>query len=78
MKDTVGEGTGENIFFVEDGELYTPDIGSSVLKGITRNTIITIAEDLGYKVREETIPREKIIHQLMKYSLVVLQQNYLQ
>lgn len=57
---TVGEGTGENIFFVEDGELYTPDIGSSVLKGITRNTIITIAEDLGYKVREETIPRERL------------------
>ena len=54
------EGTGENIFFVEDGELYTPDIGSSVLKGITRNTIITIAEDLGYKVREETIPRERL------------------
>ena len=57
---TVGAGTGENIFFVEDGELYTPDIGSSVLKGITRNTIITIAEDLGYKVREETIPRERL------------------
>ena len=38
----------------------TPDIGSSVLKGITRNTIITIAEDLGYKVREETIPRERL------------------
>ncbi len=56
----VGEGTGENLFFVEDGELYTPDIGSSVLKGITRDTVMTIANDLGYKVHEERIPRERL------------------
>lgn len=56
----VGEGTGENLFFVEDGELYTPDIGSSVLKGITRDTIITLAKDLGYNVHEERVPRERL------------------
>ncbi len=56
----VAEGTGENVFFVEDGELYTPNIGSSVLKGITRDTVITIAKDLGYKVHEERIPRERL------------------
>ncbi|RAP44216.1 branched-chain amino acid transaminase [uncultured Methanosphaera sp.] len=56
----VAEGTGENVFFVENGELYTPDIGSSVLKGITRDTVITIAKDLGYKVHEERIPRERL------------------
>lgn len=56
----IGEGTGENIFFVEDGELYTPNIGSSVLKGITRDTIMTVAKDLGYKVTEEPIPRERL------------------
>lgn len=56
----VGEGTGENLFFVEDGELYTPDIGSSVLKGITRDTIITLAKDLGYTVHEERVPRERL------------------
>lgn len=56
----IGEGTGENIFFVEDGELYTPDIGSSILKGITRDTIMTVAKDLGYKVNEESIPRERL------------------
>ncbi len=56
----VGEGTGENLFFVEDGELYTPDIGSSVLRGITRDTVITIAKDLGYEIHEERIPRERL------------------
>lgn len=56
----VGEGTGENIFFVEDGEIYTPNIGSSVLKGITRDTVMTIAKDLGYKITEERIPRERL------------------
>ncbi|MCD7782004.1 MAG: branched-chain amino acid transaminase [Methanosphaera sp.] len=56
----VGEGTGENLFFIEDGEIYTPDLGSSVLKGITRDTVMTIAKDLGYKVHVERIPRERL------------------
>lgn len=56
----VAEGSGENIFLIEDGIIYTPDLGSSVLKGITRDTVITIAEDQGYEVREETISRERL------------------
>ena len=56
----VGEGSGENLFLIEDGILFTPDIGSSVLNGITRNTVIQIANDLGYEVREERIPRERV------------------
>ena len=56
----VGEGSGENIFMIEDGVIITPDIGSSVLNGITRKSVIQIAKDLGYEVREERIPRERI------------------
>ena len=56
----VGEGSGENLFMVEDGIIYTPDLGSSVLNGITRNSVIQIANDLGYEVREQRIPRERI------------------
>ena len=56
----VGEGSGENLFMVEDGIIYTPDLGSSVLNGITRNSVIQIANDSGYEVREQRIPRERI------------------
>lgn len=56
----VAEGSGENIFLIEDGVIYTPDLGSSVLKGITRDTVMTIAKDLGYEVKEETISRERM------------------
>ena len=56
----VGEGSGENLFLIENGVIYTPDIGSSVLNGITRNTVIQLAKDLGYEVREERIPRERV------------------
>lgn len=54
----VSEGSGENLFLVKDGKIYTPDIGSSILLGITRHSVIKLAEDLGYKVRETIIPRE--------------------
>lgn len=56
----VAEGSGENIFLIEDGKIYTPDLGSSVLRGITRDTVITIAEDLGYEVSQEIISRERM------------------
>ena len=56
----VAEGSGENIFLIEDGKIYTPDLGSSVLRGITRDTVITIAEDLGYEVSQEIISRERL------------------
>ncbi len=54
----VSEGSGENLFLVKDELLYTPQIGASILPGITRDSVITIAEDLGYCVKEQFIPRE--------------------
>ena len=56
----VSEGSGENIFLVDDGKIYTPPLSSSLLRGITRNTLITIAKDLGYEVIEQGIPREML------------------
>ena len=56
----VSEGSGENIFLVEGEKLFTPAMSSSNLKGITRDTIMTIARDLGYEVVEEIISRERL------------------
>ena len=56
----VSEGSGENIFIVRDSTLITPPYAASILPGITRNTVITLAQDLGYKVIEENIPREAL------------------
>jgi branched-chain amino acid aminotransferase len=54
----VSEGSGENIFVVKDGAIYTPPISASILPGITRDMIVQIAHDLGYGVRQENLPRE--------------------
>lgn len=54
----VSEGSGENIFVVRNGVLYTPPITASILPGITRDSVMTLARDLGYRVREEMVPRE--------------------
>ena len=56
----VSEGSGENVFVVRDGVLYTPTLGASILKGITRDSVMVIARDLGYEVREASIPREML------------------
>jgi len=56
----LSEGSGQNIFLVRDGVIYTPPVGNSVLWGITRDSVITIAHDLGFTVREETLPREML------------------
>ena len=56
----VSEGSGENIFLVRDGIITTPPLASSILRGITRQCTITLAEDLGYTVKEEFIPREML------------------
>ena len=56
----VSEGSGENIFLVENGKLFTPSMSSSNLKGITRDSVMTIARDLGYEVVEEVISRERL------------------
>ncbi len=56
----VSEGSGQNLFIVRDGYLYTPPLGSSILGGITRDTVMTHARDLGYTVSESIIPREAL------------------
>jgi len=48
----VAEGPGENLFLVRDGEIYTPGLSESILDGITRDTVITLAEERGYKVHD--------------------------
>jgi len=53
----VSEGAGENIFLVKDGALITPPVASSLLAGITRDAILTIASELGIPVREQLVPR---------------------
>ncbi|MBT3431122.1 MAG: branched-chain amino acid transaminase [Candidatus Thioglobus sp.] len=55
----VAEGSGENIFIIRDGVIYTPDL-TSALAGITRDTIFTLANDLGYKVVEKRITRDEV------------------
>jgi branched-chain amino acid aminotransferase len=54
----LSEGAGENLFFVRKGVLYTPHAGASILGGITRDTVIQLAADLGIKVVEQGLPRE--------------------
>ena len=56
----VSEGSGENIFLVEGEKLFTPSMSCSNLKGITRDSIMTVARDLGYEVVEEVISRERL------------------
>jgi len=56
----VSEGSGENIFLVRDGVISTPPLARSILPGITRMSIIQIAKDAGYEVREVDIPREML------------------
>ncbi len=55
---TISEGSAENIFLVRDGAIYTPPLAASILGGITRDSAITIARDLGYEVIEQQLPRE--------------------
>jgi branched-chain amino acid aminotransferase len=55
----VSEGAGENVFIVKDGVLFTPDL-ASCLDGITRNSVIQIAKDLGIEVREKRITRDEM------------------
>jgi len=56
----VSEGSGENVFIVRDGALITPSFSSSILPGIVRNTVMTLAHEMGIKVIEESIPREAL------------------
>jgi branched-chain amino acid aminotransferase len=60
LNGTVSEGSGENIFVVRDNTIYTSPLGSSILPGITRDSVITLAEELGFTVIEMAIPREML------------------
>jgi branched-chain amino acid aminotransferase len=56
----VSEGSGENIFVVRDGKIHTPPLGASVLPGITRDAVVTLARDLGMPLVETIVPREML------------------
>ncbi len=56
----VSEGSGQNVFMARDGRVITPPLGSSILGGITRDSIMTLARELGYRVEEAAIPREAL------------------
>jgi branched-chain amino acid aminotransferase len=56
----VSEGSGENVFVVHKDRIYTPPLGNSVLPGITRNSVLHIAQDLGIPTIEQVIPREML------------------
>ena len=66
---TVSEGAGENLFLIKDGVLYTPGVAHSLLDGITRDTVMTLAKDMGIEVREiadsarDALPRRRgVLH----------------
>jgi len=61
--DTYGnlsEGSGQNVFMVREGVIYTPPVGNSVLWGITRDSVMTLAREMGFEMREQTLPRETL------------------
>ncbi|MWG34490.1 branched-chain amino acid transaminase [Halomarina oriensis] len=58
----VAEGPGENIFLVRDGEIFTPGLAQSILDGITRNTVITLARERGYTVNDEAVISRGELH----------------
>ena len=59
-KGMVSEGAGENIFMVKNNEIFTPPLSSSILDGITRDSVIKIAQSQGYEVKEREIAREEL------------------
>ena len=59
-KGMVSEGAGENIFMVKNNEIFTPPLSSSILDGITRDSVIKIAQSQGYEVTEREIAREEL------------------
>ena len=56
----LSEGAGENLFLIKNGIVHTTPATSAILPGITRDTIITLARELGYTVKEEALPREAL------------------
>lgn len=60
VNNLVSEGAGQNLFLVSKGVIYTPPSSASILTGLTRDVVMTLAADLGYEVREETIARDAL------------------
>jgi len=60
IRGHISEGSGENIFLVMHETIYTPPLSSSILPGITRDSVMTLAREAGFKVVEETLPREML------------------
>jgi branched-chain amino acid aminotransferase len=60
VNGVVSEGSGENIFVIKDGKIYTPPLTAAVLGGITRASVTTLAMELGYEIIEMNIPREML------------------
>lgn len=56
----ISEGSGENLFLVRNGVVYTPPLTSSILSGITRDTVMTLLREMGVEVREQVLPREML------------------
>jgi len=56
----VSEAPGENVFIVRDGRIFTPPVSSSVLEGVTRDSAIKVAKDMGYELVERAIPRTEL------------------
>jgi len=59
-RGTISEGAGENVFIIKNGQLFTPTATDSILTGITRDTLITLARDEGLEVIEKELPREML------------------
>jgi branched-chain amino acid aminotransferase len=57
---TISEGSGQNVFLVVGGTLYTSPVDGTLLQGITRDSILTLARDAGIPVREQSLPREAL------------------
>jgi branched-chain amino acid aminotransferase len=60
VSGNVSEGSGQNVFIVRDGAIYTPPLSASILGGITRESIIALAGEIGYQVTEMNLPREAL------------------
>jgi len=60
VNNFVSEGAGQNVFLVRKGVIYTPPGSASILQGLTRDAVISMAKDMGYQVREEQITREAL------------------
>jgi branched-chain amino acid aminotransferase len=56
----LAEGSGENLFVIRDGVIYTAPLSLSILQGITRDTVLTLARELGYRIVEQALPREML------------------